>query len=293
MAQIHTHYDNLKVARNAPPEVIRAAYKALSQKFHPDRNSDNAETARIMVMINTSYDVLSDPGKRRKHDLWIHQQERAAAQATKPNRQPQQISRQAKTAQPSLPKATSGGIFAHVLRNWAPYGVAVVIILGLVSHNSGTPPPGQKPYQANPAPVRSEYVRPGTAPNGYLWPLSAGYIAGFQRLHADGLSTVTVDNSRNNSDVFVKLVSLDSARAYPVRQIYIPAFGSFTLKKVTAGSYDIRYCDLSNGGLSRSEPFNLKEVPAYNGTQFSNITITLYKEQNGNMQTYDLSEAEF
>jgi hypothetical protein len=38
MAKIHTHYDNLKVSRHAPQEVIRAAYKALSQKYHPDKN---------------------------------------------------------------------------------------------------------------------------------------------------------------------------------------------------------------------------------------------------------------
>jgi len=56
MTQVHTHYDNLKVARDAPPEVIRAAYKTLSQKFHPDRNSGNAEAARIMAILNTSYE---------------------------------------------------------------------------------------------------------------------------------------------------------------------------------------------------------------------------------------------
>lgn len=26
MARVHTHYDNLKVARDAPPEVIRVAF---------------------------------------------------------------------------------------------------------------------------------------------------------------------------------------------------------------------------------------------------------------------------
>ncbi len=102
-----------------------------------------------------------------------------------------------------------------------------------------------------------------------------------------------VDNTRNDSDVFVKLVSLDGARAYPVRQFYIPAFGSFSLKTVTAGTYDIRYRDLSNGGLSRSEVFNLEEIQTYDGVQYSNITMTLYKVRNGNMQTYGLSESEF
>jgi DnaJ-class molecular chaperone len=36
MTNIRTHYDNLKVARNAPDSVIKAAYKALCQTYHPD-----------------------------------------------------------------------------------------------------------------------------------------------------------------------------------------------------------------------------------------------------------------
>jgi DnaJ-class molecular chaperone len=71
MARIHTHYDNLKVARNAPPEVIRAAYKTLSQKYHPDRNPGSREAIRIIQIINLAYEVLSDPAKRQEHDEWI------------------------------------------------------------------------------------------------------------------------------------------------------------------------------------------------------------------------------
>ncbi len=78
MAQIHTHYDNLKVARNAPPEVIRAAYKTLSQKYHPDRNGNSPDAIRVIQIINSAYAVLSDPVKRREHDEWIA---RAEAQA--------------------------------------------------------------------------------------------------------------------------------------------------------------------------------------------------------------------
>lgn len=75
MARIHTHYDNLKVARNAPPEVIRAAYKTLSQKYHPDRNSNSREAIRITQIINSAYEVLSDPVKRQEHDEWIAREE--------------------------------------------------------------------------------------------------------------------------------------------------------------------------------------------------------------------------
>jgi curved DNA-binding protein CbpA len=75
MAQLHTHYDNLKVARNAPPEVIRAAYKTLSQKYHPDRNSENPDAIRVIQIINSAYAVLSDPVKRKEHDEWIARME--------------------------------------------------------------------------------------------------------------------------------------------------------------------------------------------------------------------------
>ena len=292
MTQVHTHYDNLKVARDAPPEVIRAAYKTLSQKFHPDRNSGNAEAARIMAILNTSYEVLSDPNKRQEHDQWVVSQERMAAQAANVNNQPKPTPRPTQTPA-STPNVGVIGAVSHVLRNWVLYGIAGLLILAWATDKPSTPLPGPKPYQATPVFEQPEYVRPSTAPNGQPWPSSAGYVNFFPRTHTNGLSTVTVDNSQNDSDVFVKLVSLDGPNAFPVRVFFIPAFGQFTLSKVTAGSYDIRYRDLNNGGLSRSEAFDLEEIRTHDGTQFSNITMTLYKVQNGNMQTYGLSETEF
>jgi hypothetical protein len=75
MAKIHTHYDNLKVSRHAPQEVIRAAYKALSQKYHPDKNQGDERAARIMAIVNSAYNILSDPVRRKEHDEWIASEE--------------------------------------------------------------------------------------------------------------------------------------------------------------------------------------------------------------------------
>lgn len=83
MANVHTHYDNLKVARDAPPEVIRAAYKTLCQKYHPDRHGDSAEAIRVIQIINTAYSVLSDPIKRREHDEWIARAESGTPDKTR------------------------------------------------------------------------------------------------------------------------------------------------------------------------------------------------------------------
>lgn len=77
--KLRTHYDNLMVSRNAPEAVIKAAYRTLTQKYHPDRNPGDADSARIMVLLNESWAVLSDPDKRRQHDDWIRRSEESAA----------------------------------------------------------------------------------------------------------------------------------------------------------------------------------------------------------------------
>lgn len=79
----HTHYDNLKVPRDADLKTIRAAYRTLCQQYHPDRCPDNPDAHRIMSIINRSYKVLSTPEKRRKHDEWIAKQN--PSQASQPN----------------------------------------------------------------------------------------------------------------------------------------------------------------------------------------------------------------
>ncbi len=81
MKRVHTHYDNLKVTRDAPPEVIRAAYKTLCHKFHPDRHGGSQRATQTFQLINNAYDVLSDPERRRQHDAWIARAEAGQVKA--------------------------------------------------------------------------------------------------------------------------------------------------------------------------------------------------------------------
>ena len=74
-APLPTYYDVLRVERHASPERVRAAYRRLAQKYHPDKMPGNANASRAMAAINAAYEVLSDPQRRAEHDLWI---ERAA-----------------------------------------------------------------------------------------------------------------------------------------------------------------------------------------------------------------------
>ena len=138
-----------------------------------------------------------------------------------------------------------------------------------------------------------EYIRPPSAPNGAAWPKISGYIDGYERLHTNGLSSVTIDNSRNDSDVFVRLVHLGDTEAIPVRSFFVEQGRSFNVQDVAPGRYDVRYQDLITGALARSEPFTLTETESFNGTQFDRMTMTLYKVRDGNMRTYAISAEEF
>lgn len=81
MPKLRTHYDNLKVSRDAPIEVIQAAYRSLARKYHPDRNGGTPEGEAAMKAINAAYEVLSDPQKRAEHDRWIAAQSGRVAPA--------------------------------------------------------------------------------------------------------------------------------------------------------------------------------------------------------------------
>ena len=73
--KIATYYSRLKVAPDAPPEVIRAAYRALAQKYHPDRHRGSIRHEIVLTALNKAQDVLLDPERRAAHDHWIRSEE--------------------------------------------------------------------------------------------------------------------------------------------------------------------------------------------------------------------------
>ncbi len=69
-------YRVLQVDPEAEPEVIRAAYRSLAQKYHPDKTGGQYER---MSAINEAWAILRDPKRRAEHD---RQRAGAAAAAT-------------------------------------------------------------------------------------------------------------------------------------------------------------------------------------------------------------------
>ena len=61
------YYQVLQVDPSAEPEVIKAAYRRLADKYHPDRNKGADASAR-MLEINEAYNVLGDDARRAAYD---------------------------------------------------------------------------------------------------------------------------------------------------------------------------------------------------------------------------------
>ena len=64
------YYGLLGVARNATDAEIKAAYRKLAMKHHPDRNPGNKDAEATFRKINGAYEALSDGKKRKMYDQY-------------------------------------------------------------------------------------------------------------------------------------------------------------------------------------------------------------------------------
>ncbi|HEY3919254.1 MAG TPA: DnaJ C-terminal domain-containing protein [Stellaceae bacterium] len=61
-------YEVLGVKKEATSDELRAAYRALAKKHHPDLNPGNKQAEARFKEISAAYDLLSDPDKRARFD---------------------------------------------------------------------------------------------------------------------------------------------------------------------------------------------------------------------------------
>lgn len=89
------YYAILGIAPSAEDVIVRAAYRALAQKYHPDKGNGDAGQ---MALINEAYAVLSDPIRRREYDVQISEVEGAARNEGAASTPPQPPGRETSSA---------------------------------------------------------------------------------------------------------------------------------------------------------------------------------------------------
>jgi DnaJ-class molecular chaperone len=62
------YYDILGVSKDADESQLKKAYRSLSLKYHPDRNTDEGSKSKFQE-INEAYEILSDSNKRQEYDM--------------------------------------------------------------------------------------------------------------------------------------------------------------------------------------------------------------------------------
>ncbi len=62
------HYATLGLDRRCTTAQIRAAYRVLSKRHHPDVNPGSPEALAQMQALNAAHDTLCDPARRRAYD---------------------------------------------------------------------------------------------------------------------------------------------------------------------------------------------------------------------------------
>ena len=62
------YYKALGVAKTAKPAEIKAAYRKLARKYHPDANKGDSSAEERFKEISEAYSVLSDEKRRKEYD---------------------------------------------------------------------------------------------------------------------------------------------------------------------------------------------------------------------------------
>lgn len=148
MSAFVDHYATLGIAPTSDDVVVRAAFKALMLKYHPDTNTSADAHARA-AKINAAYEVLRDPKSRADYDAKRNAQRGNKPKADAPKPPPSPPPKAAQQPSASRPDSNQDdhGLWAAMkdmgVFRFAPLLVLVVVVAGIDLATRDTPSYGE------------------------------------------------------------------------------------------------------------------------------------------------------
>jgi curved DNA-binding protein CbpA len=133
------YYTTLGVGQSATAKEIKAEYRWLAKKFHPDFNPDDAKAHNRFLKIQQAYETLSDGEKRKRYDDFLQ----GGRQPEESVAAPQSSEHQAPKDEPLITAEAQ----TNSWRAWAGIStvVALLFLLGTIAAvGSGAPSPPQE-----------------------------------------------------------------------------------------------------------------------------------------------------
>ncbi len=65
------YYELLELSQDASAQEVKASYRRMALRFHPDRNEGNAAAEERFKLVAEAYRVLGEPERRADYDAWL------------------------------------------------------------------------------------------------------------------------------------------------------------------------------------------------------------------------------
>lgn len=127
------YYKILGVPRSSGEEVIKAAFKKLAIKFHPDKNPGNSYAEEQFKLVNEAYQTLSNTAKKARYDSILNYTYRTeiytkTAHSSSPGQQKDVYNRYGKYNWRNAPKYKKRKVYVYDKEYFKNQFLALVVI---------------------------------------------------------------------------------------------------------------------------------------------------------------------
>ncbi|MBA3704406.1 MAG: J domain-containing protein [Bacteroidetes bacterium] len=233
---LKNYYSILNVSSTASAEAIKAAYRELAKKYHPDKNMGNKSAEEYFKEIQQAYAILSNPEKRKKYDLKFlyntfnqnpsgQYSGNAYQYAQQQARQKYQYSNKTQATEKSSTESY------HILIS---IGIALVLLYFIISYSTENKSTAPVPSSVKQDKISNPEILPEI--NNFDSPYTCFF--GEEISDSENKNSITIHNS-DQTEAVVCLVENQKPNK-SIRNQYMNAGSTFKMNNIPDGDYFLK-----------------------------------------------------